>query len=71
MRFSPSEGGRDGTSLSVDNDIVGEKPECSELGPHDVRKVVLVNPLGEEFELRNTSPDVVQDMSSRIERARV
>ena len=67
----PSEGGRDGTSLNVGNDIDGEKPECSGLGPDAVREVVRVNPLGEVFELRNTSPDVVQDMSSRIERAKM
>ena len=41
------------------------------LGPNNVREVVRVNPLGEVFELRNTSPDVTQDMSSRIERARI
>ena len=33
--------------------------------------MVRVNPLNEVFELRNTSPDVVQDMSSRIERAKM
>ena len=30
--------------------------------------MALLNPLGEVFELRNTSPDVDQDISSRIER---
>ena len=67
----PSKGGRDGTSLNVGNDIVVENPEHAGLGPHDVREVVRVNPLGGVFELRNTSPDVVQDMSSRIERAKI
>ena len=42
----PSEGGRDGTSLNVGNDIVEKKPEHAGLGPHDVREVVRVNPLG-------------------------
>ena len=55
----PSEGGRGGTSLNVGNDIDGEKPECSGLGPDAVREVERVNPLGEVFELHNTSPDVV------------
>ena len=67
----PSEGGRGGTSLNVGNDIDGEKPMCSGLGPNAVREVVRVNPLGEVFELCNTSPNVVQDMSSRIERAKM
>ena len=66
-----SEGGRDVASLNVGNDIVGEKPEHAGLGSHDVREVVRVNPLGGVFKLRNTSPDVVQHMSSRIERAMV
>ena len=70
-KILPSEGGRGGTSLNVGNDIVGEKPECLGLGPNNVREVVRVNPLGEVFELRNTSPDVAQDMSSRIERAKM
>ena len=52
----PSKGGRDGTSLNVDNDIVGEKPEHAGLCPHGVREVVRVNPLGVVFKLRNTSP---------------
>ena len=65
-----SEGGRDGTSLNVGNDIVGEKPNHAGLGPHDVREVVRVNPLGELFELRNSPPYVAQDMSSRIEHAK-
>ena len=55
----PSEGGRDSTSLNVGNDIVGKKPERSGLGPHNTREVVRENPLGEVFELRNSSPDVV------------
>ena len=67
----PSEGGRGGTSLNVGYDIDGKKPKHSGLGPDDVREVVRENPLGEVFELRNSSPDVVQDMSSRIERAMV
>ena len=33
--------------------------------------MVRENPLGKVFELRNYSPDVAQDMSSRIERAMV
>ena len=65
----PSEGGRDGTSLKVDNDIVGEKTEHAGLGPHDVREVVRANPMNGVFELRNTSPDVAQDMRSSIERS--
>ena len=66
-----SKGGRGGTSLNVGNDIDGEKPVCSGLGPDTVREMVRVNLLGEVFELHNTSPDVVQDMSSRIERAKM
>ena len=66
-----SEGGRDDTSLNVCNDIVGEKPEHAGLGPHDVREMVRRNPLGEMFELHNSPSDVVQDMSSRTERAKV
>ena len=69
--ITQSEGGRGGTSLNVSNDIVGEKPECLGLGPNNVREVVRVNPLGEVFELRNTLPDVAQDMSSRIEPAKM
>ena len=68
---SPSEGGRDGTSLNVGNDIVGKQPEHSGQGPHDACEVVRVNPLGKVFELRNTSPDVAQDMSYRTERAKI
>ena len=45
--------------LSVGNDIVGEQPEYAGLGPHNAREVVRKNPLGEVFELRNSSPDVV------------
>ena len=67
----PSKGGRDGTSLNVGNDIVGEKPEHAGLGPHDVGELVRENSLGGVFELRNTSPNVVQEMSSRIERAMI
>ena len=59
---APSAVGREGTTLNVGNDIVGETP----LGPHNVSGVALLNPLGEVFELRNTSPDVDQDISSRI-----
>ena len=71
LNISPSEGGRDGTSLNVVNDIVIEKPKHSGLDPHNAREVVRENPLGEVFELHNSSPDVVQDMSSRKERAMV
>ena len=45
----PCEGGRDGTSLDVGIDIVGENPEHAGLGLHDVREVVRVNPLGGVF----------------------
>ena len=38
---------------------------------HDVRGVARVNELSKEFELRNTSPGVVQDISSRIEHVMV
>ena len=67
----PSEGGRDGTSLNVGNDIVGKKPKHSGLGIHNAREMVCENSLGEVFELHNSLPDVVQDMSSRIERATI
>ena len=69
--ISPSEGGRDGTSLNVGNDIVVEKPKHSGLGPHNAREVVCRNPLGEMFELRNSPPDVFHDTISRIERAKI
>ena len=65
---APSAVGREGTTLNVGNDIVGETPLSSGLGPYNVSGVALLNPLGEVFELRNTSPDVDQDISSRIER---
>ena len=67
----PSEGGRDGTSLNVGNDIHGETPDQSGLGPQNEREVVRVNPLVEVFELRNSSAYVVQDKSYRIERAKI
>ena len=57
--FPPSKGGRDVTSLNVNNDVVGDKPDHAGLGPHDVREVIRVNPLGEEFELHKSSPYVV------------
>ena len=65
--ISPSEGGRDGTSLNVGNNITGKKPKHSALGRNNTREVVRGNLLGEVFELRNSSPDVVRYMSSRIE----
>ena len=68
---SPSESGRDGTSLNVGNDIVGEKPGHARLGPHDVPEVTRLNTLGEVFKLHNSSLDVVQDMSSSTKRAMV
>ena len=60
--------GREGTTLNVGNDIVGKTSLSSGLGPYNVSGVALLNPLGEVFELRNTSPDVDQNISSRIER---
>ena len=36
----PSAGGRDDTSLNVGNDIVGNKPKHSGLGPHNAREVI-------------------------------
>ena len=63
---SPSAVGHEGTTLNVGDDIVGETPLSSGLGPYNVSGVALLNPLGEVFELRNTSPDVDQDISSRI-----
>ena len=65
---APSAVGREGTTLNVGNDIVVETPLSSGLGLYDVSGVALLNPLGEVFELRNTSPDVDQNISSRIER---
>ena len=65
---APSAVGREGTTLNVGNDIVGETPLSSWLGPYNISGVALLNPLGEVFELRNTSPDVHQESSSRIER---
>ena len=67
----PSEGGRNDTSLNVGTDIVGKKPKHSGHGPHNAREVLRLNTVGEVFELRNSPPDVAQDMSSRIERAKV
>ena len=49
-KIPPSEGGRDGTSLNIGNEIVGDKPEHAGLGAHGVRGVVRVNPLGKVFE---------------------
>ena len=69
--ISPSKGGRNVTSLNVGIDIVGEKPKHSGQGPHNAREVVRVNLLGEVFKKRNSSSDVVQDMSSRIERVMI
>ena len=71
MRFSPSEGGRDGTSLSVDNDIVGETPLSPGIGPHTPCEVAREIPLGEVFGLCDPSPDVSHDISSRIEHTTV
>ena len=68
VKNAPSAVGREGTTLNVGSDIVGETPLSSGLGPYNVSGVALLNPLGEVFELRNTSPDVDQDISSRIER---
>ena len=63
---APSAVGRGGTTLNVSNDIVGETSLSSGLGPYNVSGVAPLNLLGEVFELRNTSPDVDQDISSRI-----
>ena len=68
--ITPSEGGRDSISLNVGNKTVVKMPKHSGLVLHDVREVVRVNSLGELFELRNSPPDVAQDMSSRTERAK-
>ena len=65
---SPSAVGHEGTTLNVGDDIVGETPLSSGLGPYNVSGMALLNPLGEVFELRSTSPDVDQNISSRIER---
>uniref|UniRef100_A0AAV1VI05 Uncharacterized protein n=1 Tax=Peronospora matthiolae TaxID=2874970 RepID=A0AAV1VI05_9STRA len=63
--------GREGTTPNVGNDVIGETPLNWGLGPHIIRGVARFNPLGEVFELCNTSPDVGQDKSSRIERTMV
>ena len=65
---APSAVGREGTTLNVGNDIVGETPLSSGLGPYNVSGVALLNPLGEVLRKSNTSPDVDQDIISRIER---
>ena len=65
----PSEGGQDGTSLNVGYDLVGNKPKNSRLDPHNAREVIRENPLGKVLELRNSSPDGIQYMIYRIERA--
>ena len=57
----PSAVGRKGTTLNVGNDIVGETPLSSGLGPYNLSRVAVLNPL------RNTSPDVDKDISFRIE----
>ena len=44
---SPSAVGREGTTLNVGNDIVGETPLSSGLVPYVVSGVALLNPLGE------------------------
>ena len=67
----PSEGGRDGTSLNAGIDIVGKISNHFGLGPHNAREVFCLNPLGEVIGVSNPSPDVAQDMSFRIERAKV
>ena len=44
---APSTVGREGTTLNVGNEIVGETPLSSGLGPYNVSGVALLNPLGE------------------------
>ena len=44
---APSAVGREDTTLNVGNDIVGETPSSSGLGPYNVSGVALLNPLGE------------------------
>ena len=44
---SPSAVGHEGTTLNVGDDIVGETPLSSGLGPYNVSGVALLNPLGE------------------------
>ena len=63
---APSAVGREGTTLNIGNDIVGETPLSSGLGTYNVSGVALLNPLGEVFELRNTSPDVDQKTSDLV-----
>ena len=63
----PSAVGRDGTTLNVGDDIVGETPLSPGLGPNTPCEVARENPLGEVFGLCDPSPDVSQDISSRIE----
>ena len=58
---APSAVGREGTTLNVGNDIVGETPLSSGLGPYNLSRVAVLNPL------RSTSPDVDKDISFRIE----
>ena len=36
-----------------------------------MRVVARINPLGDEFELYNSSPDVGRDIGSRIEQVRI
>ena len=43
------EGGRDGTSLNVGSDIIGENPKHSGRGSHNAREVVNYFSLGEVF----------------------
>ena len=65
-KSAPSAVGREVTTLKVGNDIVGETPLISGLGPYNVSGAALLNPLGEVFELRNTSPDVDQKTSDLV-----
>ena len=44
---APSAVGRDATTLNVGNNIVGETPLSSGLGPYNVSGVAFLNPLGE------------------------
>ena len=63
----PSAVGRDGITLNVGNDIVGETPLSSGLDPHTLCEVARENPMGEVSGLCDPSPDVGQDIRSRIE----
>ena len=60
----------DRVSLNVAIDIVGEMLRHPGIGPIGAPGLARINPLGDEFESCNSSPDVGRDIGSRIEKLR-